>query len=255
MEGKELSVSSEQTAGQQSPPSITLSAVLSALKDNFALVSTASLLISVSLATIFLSAYLSVFGWHLMWFVQYTDIITFGLLALGVLSGSVTLLQSLAQAVLAGRTPQQRRSGLIVIVLLGVTGMALGVWDAIHKGEGFFHVVYAALTLSLAVTLVVIVAKQVEARELPTAGQCFAVLLLLVIFAGCLGQWLGQVVKETSAFNQDIALKDKDQTLTNAKLIIVMSRHTVLAKDDALYVLPTSDITKFQRAAKFAKLK
>src|SRR5437762_5425217 len=111
MESKEHSVSSEQTAGQQSPPNITLSAVLAALKDNFALVSAASLLISVSLATIFLSAYLSVFDWQLMWFVQYTDIITFGLLALGVLSGSVTLLQSLAQTVLAGRTPQQRRNG------------------------------------------------------------------------------------------------------------------------------------------------
>lgn len=255
MEGQELGVSSEHTAGQQSSPSITLSAVLAALRDNFALLSAASLLISVSLATIFLSAYLSVFDWHLMWFVQYTDIITFGLLALGVLLGSVTLLQNLAQTVLSGRTHQQRRNGLIAIVLLTVVGMALGIWSAVHRGEGYFHIVFGAVTLGLAVALVLIVAKQVEARRLPTAGQCFRMLLLLVIFAGGLGQWLGQVVKETSEFNQDIALKDKDQMLTNAKLIIVMSRHTVLVKDDALYVLPTSDITKFQKAAKEAKPK
>lgn len=255
MEGKELSVSSEQAAGQQSPPNIALSAVLAALKDNFALVSTASLLISVSLATIFLSAYLSVFDWHLMWFVQYTDIITFGLLALGILSGSITFLQGLAQTVLGGRTPQQRRNGLIVVVLLTVVGTAALVWDAVHKGEGYFHILCAAVTLGLAIMLVLIVAKQVEARKLPTAGQCFSMLLLLVIFAGSLGQWLGRVVTETSEFNQDIALKDKDQMLTNAKLIIVMSRHTVLAKEDALYVLPTSDITRFQKAAKQAKPK
>ena len=101
MEGKEPTESPEQTSEHSSPPSITLSAVLAALKDNFTLVSTASLLISVSLATIFLSAYLSVFDWHLIWFVQYTDIITFGLLALAVLSGFVGFLLVAAQMVLA----------------------------------------------------------------------------------------------------------------------------------------------------------
>jgi hypothetical protein len=250
MEGNELNVSAGQTAGQQSPPGITLSAALTTLKDNFALVSTASVLISVSLATIFLSAYLSVFDWHLMWFVQYTDIITFGLLALGVLSGSITFLQGFAQGVLAGNTSQQRRSGLIVIVLLIVAGTSLAIWNAVHKGEGYFHILFAALALGLAFALVLVVANIVEARKLPTAGQCFRMLMLLVIFAGSVGQWLGHTVSETSEFSQDIALKDKDPMLTNAKLIIVMSRHTVLTKDGALYVLPTSDITKFQKPAK-----
>ena len=207
-----------------------------------------------SLATIFLSAYLSVFNWHLIWFVQYTDIITFGLLALAVLSGSVPLLLGGAQMVLAGGTSKQRRTGIIFLVLMVIAVMALLIWTAILKEEEFDHVVYAALTFGLAVALVVGIAKQVEARTLPTAEQCFTGLLFVLILGGSLGQWLGRAVMERSEFNQDIAMRDKDQTLTNAKLIIVMSRHTVLAKDDVLYVVPTSDITKFQNAAKQAKM-
>jgi hypothetical protein len=64
------------------------------------------------------------------------------------------------------------------------------------------------------------------------------------------GQWLGFSVKETSAFNQDVFLKD--QTLSNAKLIIVMSRHTVMLKDDVLFVVPTGDISKFRTLGKLA---
>jgi hypothetical protein len=64
----------------------------------------------------------------------------------------------------------------------------------------------------------------------------------------CFGQWLGFSVKETSEFNQDVYLKD--QTLNNAKLVIVMSRHTVLLKDGVLYVVPTADVTKFRTAGK-----
>jgi len=55
-------------------------------------------------------------------------------------------------------------------------------------------------------------------------------------------------VKENPDFNQDVYVKE--QQLSNTKLIIVMSRHTVLLKEDVLYVVPTADITKFQTAAK-----
>jgi hypothetical protein len=69
-------------------------------------------------------------------------------------------------------------------------------------------------------------------------------LFLLVIGAGALGRWLGESVEETSYFNQDVHFKE--QTLKDTKLVIVMSRHSVLLKDRILYVLPTADISRFQ---------
>ena len=74
--------------------------VLQFLKENFALVSAIAALIGIALSTTFLAAYLSVFDWHLLWFVQYTDVITFGLLAIGIITGSLTFIQASAQTVL-----------------------------------------------------------------------------------------------------------------------------------------------------------
>lgn len=246
-------MASEEPPAVRPPPGLTAVQALQFIKDNFVLVSAAALLIGVALATTFIAAYLSVFDWHLIWFVQYMDIITFGLLAVGIVSGSATLLQSFVQTVLAGKTTAQRRAGLIAIVLLAIAGVALNIWGAVHSGEGYFHIITGAVALGTAVTFIFVIASHVEARGLPTAVQCMFILLLLVIGAGSLGRWLGELVKETSDFNQDVYIKD--QALNNVKLVIVMSRHTVLLKDHVLYVVPTGDITKFQTVDKNAKPK
>jgi hypothetical protein len=54
----------------QEPHGLTVAQALQFIKDNFVLVSAAALPIGVALATTFLASYLSVFDWHLMWFVQ-----------------------------------------------------------------------------------------------------------------------------------------------------------------------------------------
>jgi hypothetical protein len=69
--------------------------------------------------------------------------------------------------------------------------------------------------------------------------------------AGGLGRWLGQSVDELNEFKQDVYFED--QTIANAKLVIVMSRHTVLLKDKVLYVIPTGEITQMRTAAKDTK--
>jgi hypothetical protein len=237
-------VTSDEPPAAQPAPGVAAAQALQFIRENFVLVSAAALLIGVALATTFLAAYLSIFDWHLIWFVQYTDIITFGLIALGIVSGSVTFLQNIAQIVLGGVTPKQRRAGLIIIAVLATAGIAFSIWGAVHRGEGYFHILSGSVTLGTALALIFVIAAHIEARSLPTAIQCMFMLLLLVIGAGSLGRWLGESVKETSDFNQNVSLKD--QTLNDVKLVIVMSRHTVLLKDRILYVVPTGDISKFQ---------
>jgi hypothetical protein len=235
-------VASEQPSATQ--PGLTAAQALQFIKDNFVLVSAVALLIGVALSTTFLASYLSVFDWHLLWFVQYQDIITFGLLAVGVVSGSITLLQSFAQAVLAGKTPAQRRSALIVLVVLWIVGTGLNIWGAVHSGHGYFHILSGVVAFGSAVTLIFVIASHVEAPGSPTAIQCLFMLLLLVAIAASLGHWLGESVIETSEFDQDVSFKN--ETIKGVKVVIVLSRHTVLLKDRILYVVPTGDITKFQ---------
>jgi hypothetical protein len=236
---------SDQTANaNEKAAAPTFAEVLHFIKDNFVLVSAAALLVGVALATTFLAAYLSEFDWHLLWFVQYTDIITFGLLALGIASGSVTLLQGFVQAVLAGKTPEQRRSALIILAVLWTIGAALGVWSAVHRGDGYFHIISGFAVLGSVIALIFVIASYFNAAKLPTAIQCLFMLLFLFLIAGGLGRWLGESIDETSNFTQDVAMKD--QTFTNVKLVMVMSRHTILLKDGVLFVVPTADITQFK---------
>jgi hypothetical protein len=130
-------------------------------------------------------------------------------------------------------------------------GTALSIWGAVHSGQGYFHILSGVVVFGSAVTLILIVASHVEAHTLPTAVQCMFMLLLLVTTAAGLGRWLGESAQEAANFNQDVYLKN--QLLNNVKLVIVMSRHTVLLKDGVLYVMPTGDITRFRTADKDAK--
>jgi hypothetical protein len=59
-------------------PGLTAPQVLQFIRENFVLVSAGTVLVGVVLSTTFLASYLSVFDWHLIFFVQYTDVITVG---------------------------------------------------------------------------------------------------------------------------------------------------------------------------------
>jgi len=96
--GQGMSDATATPAPQPMVATITAGQILAYIKDNFVLISAATVLLGVTLSTMFLTAYLSVFDWHLLWFVQYS--VTFGLLAVGVIIGSLTFIQSAAQTVL-----------------------------------------------------------------------------------------------------------------------------------------------------------
>jgi hypothetical protein len=104
-----------------------------------------------------------------------------------------------------------------------------------------------------ALLLLVLIASHVKSWEPPGPVRAIMIVSMFLSSAIALGGWLGDTIKESSDFNQDVYMKD--QVLNDMKLVIVMSRNTVLLKDKVLYVVPTADITKFQTANKSAKSK
>ena len=219
-------------------------------RENFAVISGLAVIGGIALATVFLSSYLSVFDWHLVWFVQYTDILTFGLVALGLIGGSALLLQSIAQSFLgaAAMEGKSKRVGFVVVVLLFVALFASNLYEAIRYGRGYLHVVDSGAVIVTGLMLVLLSVRHVRSAAWPTAGQAAGLLFLAVTCAVLFGQWLGRTVLETSEFDQDIHLKN--QTLTGVKLIGVMSRSTILLKDEVIHVVPTADISEFRSAGK-----
>ena len=87
-------------APQVVPPGVTPKDVWIVIRENFVVISGISVVLGFALSMTFLSAYLGVFDWHLMWFIQYPDIITFGLIGAGVILSSFILLNSITQSVL-----------------------------------------------------------------------------------------------------------------------------------------------------------
>jgi MFS family permease len=230
---------------------VTAAEALQATKDHFVLISALTVAVGVGLSTTFLASYLSIFDWHLIWFVQYSDIVTFGLVAIGIVTGSFTTLQGLTQLVLSSIDAKITRRQVWAAVLIFLALFLFALVSVIRRGEGYFHVVDGAGTLGMGVFLLVLVARAIEKQQWPSIRHAISIFIIATVTTALFGQWLGFSVKETSLFNQDVDIKGN--TMTNVKLVIVMSRHTILLKDGVLYVLPTADISKFRTADKQAK--
>jgi MFS family permease len=228
----------------QKAAAFTTTQLVQAIKENFVVVSGTALIFGVVLASTFVTAYLTVFDWHLLWFVQYTDIITFGLLGLGIISGSLIILQALAQTVISlfhlKKDSRVRWTWMLGLFL--VAFIIFEVWGAVHSGQGYFHIIWSAIALGLGVIVILQIIGYFISGMVPNIMQ-FAILIMLVVSgAGALGQWLGYSVLETEK-PQDVKLKGNE--MNGVKVVIVMSRHTIFLKDHDLYVVPTDDITQF----------
>lgn len=220
---------------------------LELLKDNFVVVSGLAAIIGMGLATLFLSAYLSVFDWHLLWFVQSTDIITFGLVAVGVIGGSILLINGIVQGLIAAgiQTDKPHHKAISILVVVGSIFLTSQIYtEHLKPDTHYFHIFFGWGTIGLSIGLIFIFANYIRFRRWPNATQLVGLLIAVVSGTICFGQWLGYSVLESSQFDQDVY--SKSGTLNGAKLIIVMSRHTILMKDKIIYAVPTADIAQFR---------
>jgi len=211
--------------------SIALVESIQFLRENLAIISALSVAGGTALSTIFLSAYLSVFDWHLLWFVQYPDLLTFGLIAAGLIGGSFLLLQSASQAVLSATALKGKSKTRWLIALPTVFVLLLGfdLYATIQHGDGYFHILFGAGIIVTGVLLILVVLSHVRSASWPTAMQAAAIVSLAAINALSFGQWLGHSLLETSQFDQDVRVKNG---MFNAvKVVAVMSRNTILLKE------------------------
>src|SRR5262249_55864780 len=78
---------SDQAQTRFAPEESPARRLLSFITAHFAIFSLLGLLLFVLCSTLFLYGYLSVFDWQLIWIIEYTDILKFGLVVLAVASG------------------------------------------------------------------------------------------------------------------------------------------------------------------------
>jgi hypothetical protein len=226
---------------------IGASATWAFLKENFSVISGLAVVAGLALAITFLFSYLSVFDWHLIVFIQYVDVITFGVIAVGVVSGSMAALINLLEAwvvVPASESTQEKRLRWLIVGCIAAALLGLALWGSIRSGYGYFHVLYGFLLFGIAVNVAMQIAAHARTRRRPTV-RAFLNFAFFAFFGSAIcGQWLGMAILEVSAFDQEI--QTKTLTLSSAKLVIVLSRFSVFLKDKQLYVVPTADVAQFR---------
>jgi hypothetical protein len=198
-------------ASDQPPPKtanqLTLLSILQFLKDNLVVVSGLAALAGLWFSTIFLSAYLFVFDWRLIWFVQSADVVTVGLIAVGIMGSSLLLLYSISYNILTVRLP----SGKLNWQLVGVGGMAAALILAFqiygtHAGPNprYFHLVSGWVTIFSVVILLPVIASHFTAGTWPTIPQLFGILFGAITATGSFGNWTALTVVESPEIVQDV---------------------------------------------------
>ena len=89
-------------------------------RENFTVISGVAVICGITFAIIFLFSYLSAFSWRLIELVEYVDVITFGIIAVGVASGSLLAVSNIAELWFrfqAIETKEQKRAFVIIIVV------------------------------------------------------------------------------------------------------------------------------------------
>lgn len=212
-------------------------------KDSFALVSALAVVAGVVLATVFLYGYLNVFDWRLLWLIQYPDILTFALVAIGVVGGSATFLPNAIETVIYTGIARGRPNwlfmsiiGVMVVLLLG-----LGIYGEYNRPDPhYLHFFYGRFCILIVAFGTVMIARMYHFGAWTNAGAWAWASVSAIFGAYIFGTWLGYSVLETSGRTYDLYLKDS--TINDAKLVLMMSHHTIFYKDKSVYVVQTDAV-------------
>jgi hypothetical protein len=213
---------------------------------NFAGFSALGLIAAVVCSTIFLYAYLTIFDWQLIWIIDYPDVFKVGLVALGVLSGFIIIVQGVLHFFVGIiKLKASERIGEILIfgiVAIGVLALAmLGEWK--RTGSLILYWLMAPPAVLL-LAFCFEIARVLTHSLVLTAERTIVLSMLLVGAVLFFGAGLGLVTKLSLAsdLQYDVFLRDRE--VSDLRLVLFTSHHAVFNNGDLLIVLPTSEIMK-----------
>src|SRR5262249_31772182 len=154
------------------------------------------LLLFVLCSTLFLYGYLSVFDWQLIWIIEYTDILKFGLVVLAVASGIFFFVLALITNLITNLPSFEGKTRLVyvgVIIALVFAAWAIPVvieWRTEAAPRYEMYVSLGTSTLLLVVQTLWIWTVVVDSRTIKTiqVGSIALGVLLLLVSVGWYGR-------------------------------------------------------------------
>jgi hypothetical protein len=239
----------DDTTAPVSPPlsvprTLRTLAVLKVVTANFAVLSTASLLLGVVCSTLFLFGYLSVFDWTLIWIVEYGDILKFGLVAVAMLSTFVLSIQGVIINTINVHD-STGKARWILLAILGALALSILGTEIYSQHTSAEPQYQRAVTYSLGViflTFWIVDITQLVANKKPPplreiSNMIFFAIFSITTFGACVG-----VFVRYSTTSHDVYLRDR--TLTDVRVVMFTSHHTVLFSDKVATVVPTPDVVQ-----------
>ncbi len=212
---------------------------------HFALISTLATLTAILSSTAFLYGYLSVFDWHLIWIIEYSDVLKFGLVVFAVSTGFVGLLGSyLDDAYNFFNMDKERRSWWIKsVILLLFLSFVPKIWGDETGKEHFFTLhIMSLLSVLIAIGLAFLVSYHVANRTVITGRLLYSFGCLWIAVLFLFGLTFGDYTRDTPGFKHTVVLKGTE--MTNVGVVMITSHHTVLyTQEGDVIVAPTADVS------------
>jgi hypothetical protein len=218
--------------------------LLSFISGHFAVFSLLGLVAIVLCSTLFLYGYLAVFDWQLIWIIEYPDILKFGLVALAVISSIILAVSAFIANLIAASRSKGKAPAMFLVVIIAL-GIALLVtlvalkWpteaEPRYEMYGSFGV-SAGFLIAVSLGIWGVVERTIGAERIGF------VVLFLFLSMGSFGSTFGTYVKYAKGLTHDVFLKDRE--MSDVRLVLFTSHHTVLYVGTDVVVLPTSEIIK-----------
>jgi hypothetical protein len=208
--------------------------------------------LSATFAMAFLFSFLSVFDWTLIWIIEYTDIIKFGLISFALVSGYTYFTLFIFRSAKAYRQDNWYGFGFLIAFVLLVHGVRLyhDVCCSVAPAKEYhilqlFSWVAVIVSARRFVDICDVCSKgQVNARQIAT--EYVFVICLCVLF----GRTYGLYLRDNSTVFHDVAIKRDDDVkiFRKAKILLVTSHHFVITGDDRTAIIPSGDVVEVDSA-------
>jgi hypothetical protein len=196
-------------------------------------------------STVFLYGYLSVFDWHLIWIIEYSDVLKFGLVVFAVVTGFFYFISGYVEDAyhLISAEPEKRGVWIKTIILgLFVSFMPRILTD--ETSPEHYYMLHISLHFSAIVLMALTIIAAVQLADLGamTGRQIYNLCGLWICALYIFGLTFGYYTRDTSGFRHTVSLKGIE--MTNVGVVMITSHHTVLyTQDGDVIVAPTADVS------------
>ncbi len=193
---------------------------------------------------LFLVAYLSVFDWNLVWLVEYSDMAKLGLMGVALLSSLLALVISQLDNFYRWISLKERRYGWIVWTVVGLTTLSFTIsvyFDFKDRGLGTYHLYHFVSSL-LGFLIFWVIFRDHDAWKSRMWMVICSNVTVLALSMGFFGATYGYYVKDVS--KQTAEITTNNETFKSAKIVMMLSHHTVFFSEGRVTTVPARDIIK-----------